>query len=254
MSTVRPTAGFVPWVQYARHVPGDGMVLLCFPHAGGAASAYRGWTTALAEHGVEVWPVQLPGREGRYHEPLTTDLAVMTATLADLLHKNLAGRPYALYGHSAGAMMAYGFAVIAALGGRPGPHHLFVGACRPPSQPDADFPIHRLERDLFLGRLLAYGRVPVELLDHPDLAERMIATARADLQLVETHPWTPDMVVHCPVTAFGGVADTTVPVETLADWRDVTRGPFESVVLPGGHFPPPAAEQLLLEVIRRGLR
>jgi medium-chain acyl-[acyl-carrier-protein] hydrolase len=242
-----------PWVQYARRVTGDAMVLLCFPHAGGAASYYRGWTSALAEYGIEVWPVQLPGRESRFSEPMATDLNAVTTTLADRLHANLDGRPYALYGHSAGAFMAYGFALRAVAGGRPGPHHLFVGACRPPSQPDPDFPIHRLESDPFLARLFAYGRMPAEILDYPDMAEMMVATARSDLRLIETHPWTPEKMVDCPVTAFGGVADSSVPVDTLPGWDEITRGAFQSIVLPGGHFPPPVAEQRLLEVIRRGL-
>lgn len=253
MSTVRSAAGFAPWIQYARHVPGDGMVLLCVPHAAGAASAYRGWITALADHGIEVWPVQLPGRETRFSEPLATDLAMMTSTVADLLHESLSGRPYAIYGHSAGAMVAYGLALRAAAGGQPGPQQLFVGACRPPSRPDPDFPIHQLADAPFLARLVGYGRIPPEILGFPDMMEQMIATARADLQLVETYPWRPDMVVHCPVTAFGGVADAAVPAEILPDWGRITSGAFQSVVLPGGHFPGPSAEQQLLEVIRRDL-
>jgi len=253
MSKVSSSAGFAPWIQYARRVPGEDMVLLCFPHAAGSASAYRTWTTPLADHGIEVWPVQLPGRETRFSEPLITDLAALTATLTDLLHESLAGRPYAIYGHSAGAMMAYGLALRAAADGRPGPHHLFVGACRPPNRPDPDFPIHRLAYGPFLARLVGYGRIPQEILSFRDITEQIIATARADLELVETYPWEPGMVVHCPVTAFGGVADQAVPAQTLPEWGRITSAEFESVVLPGGHFPPPDAERQLQEVIRRGL-
>lgn len=254
MSQVRETAGFAPWIRYARAVPDCGMVLVCFPHAGGAASAYRGWVAALADYGIEVWPVQLPGREGRFSDPFATDLAAITVELAGLLHENLAGRPYAIHGHSAGAAMAYALALGAGSGGRSGPHHLFLGACRPPSRPDPEYPIHKMAREPFLRRMAGYGRMPAEIFAYPDIAERMIVTTRADLRLVETHGWSPDMLVHCPVTAFGGIADQTVPVETLADWHTITTGAFDRVVLPGGHFPQPAAEQQLLEVIRRGCR
>lgn len=253
MSTVRAQSDLSPWVQYARPA-GDRMVLVCFPHAGGAASAYRGWTTALADHGIEVWPVQLPGRESRFAESPTTDIDAVTGSLVSLLHDNLDDRPYAVYGHSAGAMLAYRFALVAASGGRPGPCHLFLGACRPPSRPDPDFPLHRLDHDRFTARLLAYGRMPAEVLAYPDMVDLMLATARADLELVEAPPWTPDMLVHCPTTAVGGVADPAVPVETLPYWCEVTTAAFDHVVLPGGHFPPPSAEQQLLEVISRGLR
>jgi medium-chain acyl-[acyl-carrier-protein] hydrolase len=235
-------------------VPGGGPVLVCFHHAGGAASAYRGWAEPLSHHGIEVWPVQLPGRETRYSEPLTTDLQAVVTALSDLVHEQLAGRPYALYGHSAGAMLAYGFALAAGGGGRPAPRHLFVGACRPPGRPDPDFPLHRLAPDRFRDRLLGYGRIPAEILRYPEMMEMMTATARADLELVESHPWSPDDRVNCPVTALGGVGDAAVPTDTLPAWREVTTGPFEQVLLPGGHFPAAAGEELVREVVRRGLR
>ncbi len=253
MSPVRPGTGFSAWIQYVQPVSAGGMVLVCFPHAAGSASAYRDWCAVLAGYGIEVWPVQLPGRESRFTEPLTTDLAELTAAVAELLRTNLAGRPYAIYGHSAGAMMAYGLALRMEADGGPGPYHLFVGACRPPSRPDPDFPIHRLPPDRFLARLTGYGRIPQEILGFPDLVEQIATTARADLRLVETHPWDSGMVVDCPVTAFGGVSDPAVPVGTLADWGQITSGTFTRVVLPGGHFPPPSGERQLLEGIRRGI-
>jgi medium-chain acyl-[acyl-carrier-protein] hydrolase len=241
-------------VQYARKPAEDRAVLLCFPHAGGAASAYREWTTTLGDFGIEVWPVQLPGRESRFAEPLTTDIDAVTEAVATLVQENLGDRPYAVYGHSAGAMLACHFTLAASRAGRPGPVHLFLGACRPPSRPDPDFPLHRLDHDRFQARLLAYGRMPPEVLSYPEMVELMLNTARADLELVEAPLWTSAMVVDCPTTALGGVADAAVPIETLPHWQEITTGGFESVVLPGGHFPPPAAERELLEVIRRGLR
>jgi medium-chain acyl-[acyl-carrier-protein] hydrolase len=254
VTTVEARSDLAPWVQYARRPDDARMVLLCFPHAGGAASAYRGWTTALGEHGIEVWPIQLPGRESRFAEPLTTDLDTVTTALADLLHDNLDDRPYAVYGHSAGAMLAYRFGLVAGARGRPGPCHLFLGACRPPTRPDPDFPLHSLDRDRFTSRLLAYGRMPAEVLAYPEMVEMILATARADLELVEAPLWTPELLVHCPTTAVGGVADAAVPVDTLEFWQEITTAAFDRVVLPGGHFPSPSAEQQLLEVISRVLR
>jgi medium-chain acyl-[acyl-carrier-protein] hydrolase len=252
VNTVRAGNGLAPWVEYTRPVDGR-LVLLCFPHAGGAASAYRGWITPLGEHGIEVWPVQLPGRESRFTEPLTTDLDRVTLTLTELVRERLGGRPYAVYGHSAGALLAYRFALVAEQSGAE-PCHLFLGACRPPSRPDPDFPLYRLEHNRFLVRLLGYGRMPETVLAYPDMVAAMVETARADLELVEAPLWTPNMLVHCPVTAVGGASDATVSVDTLPYWREVTTGDFDHVVLPGGHFLAPAAEQQLLEVIRRGLR
>jgi surfactin synthase thioesterase subunit len=247
------TGSLQPWVQYVHAQPRADTVLVCFPYAGGAASAYRDWARRLADHGIEVWPVQLPGRESRFREALSVDLPEVTARVTVLLERHLGDRPYAVFGHSAGAYMGHLLAAHGSQRSRP-PLHLFVSASRPPSRPDPDFPIHRLPREAFLAKMFGYGRMPAEVLDHPDLAELVIATARADLQLVETHPWPDGPDLDCPVTAFVGSADSSVPVDTQPEWGRVTRGAFTRVVLPGGHFPPAPSQAQMLEVIRRALR
>ncbi len=40
----------------------------------------------------------------------------------------------------------------------------------------------------------------------------------------------------CPVVAFGGSEDETVPEEHLRDWSSVTTGTFQAHILPGDHF------------------
>jgi surfactin synthase thioesterase subunit len=151
-------------------------------------------------------------------------------------------------------MLAYRVTLAASEAGRPDPQHLFLGACRPPSRLDPDFPLHRLAPDRFLDRLLGYGRIPAEIMRYPEMVAMMTTTSRSDLALVEAFPWTPEMRVPCPVTALGGVADAAVPSDTLPAWRDCTTSTFDTVLLPGGHFPTPSGEQQLLEVIRRALR
>ncbi|MEU8180103.1 thioesterase domain-containing protein [Micromonospora sp. NPDC049044] len=247
------TASLAPWIQYAQPVPGVRLVLLCIPHAGGSASSFRDWTTKLASRGIEVWPVQLPGRETRYNEPLLTDLGGMVKALSDVVLPQLRDRPYAVFGHSAGSVMAYAFARHAVAHGQPPPRHLFVSACRPPQHPDPDFPIHLLPDDRLLDRLVGYGRMPMEVLRYPDLTKSMINTARADLQLVETYPWPDDPALDCPVTALGGLEDVDVPVHLLPDWRVISRRRTESHTVPGGHFPEAAGQQRILEVVRRAL-
>ena len=57
-----PPSALAPWVAptCGRR---RGTPLLCLPPAGAGASAYRAWAEALGNV-VDVWPVQLPGREG----------------------------------------------------------------------------------------------------------------------------------------------------------------------------------------------
>lgn len=250
--TVPPPArtALAPWIEYVEPVPGSHAVLVCVPHAGGAASGYRSWARRLAQAGIEVWPVQLPGREGRFSEPFPRDLDALAEAVIDRLEAHRAGRRYAIYGHSAGAYAAWRLA-MAAESQVPGLAHLFVGASRPPTHPDPAFPIHRLSDEAFLSRLLEFGRIPEMLLSHDELLELTTTTARADLRLVEDYAWPREAALSCPVTALYGVRDTTVPVTSQHGWQSITTGLFMEVSLPGGHFPPPPAEEQILEVVRR---
>lgn len=236
------------WVRYARPAPGAHTVLLCFHHAGGAASAYRGWPARLEAQGVEVWPVQLPGRENRRSEPLRTDLAALVGELLDDVRLD---RPYALFGHSVGASVAVAVADGAARRGLPAPRRLFLSAHRPMTHPDPDFPIHRLDDDRLLAKLDSYGGLPAFL--DPELVALTLPVVRADLTLAETAGWLRAAQLDCPVTVIGGSSDATVPIGLLPAWRALTTGPFEITVLPGGHFRPQAAEDKLLEVLGSAL-
>jgi medium-chain acyl-[acyl-carrier-protein] hydrolase len=242
-----------PWVPYTQPQAEPRVRLLCFHHAGGAASSYRSWPGLLSGRGIEVWPVQLPGRESRSSEPAGTDLTSLIDVLVEVFEPAL-DRPYAIYGHSAGALIGYAFAMRTMAAGIRTPKHLFLGAQRPLSDPDPDFPIHQLPTDALLARLQSFGGMPAEILGEPDLVEMTLRTVRADLELVETAEWSQAGALDCPVSVFGGIADHDVPVELLPKWQSITRREFEVTVLPGGHFLGPAAQYRVLEVLDRALR
>ena len=108
--------------------------LHCFAHAGAGISAFHGWSVGLGD-GVPPVPHLLPGRERRRREPRVTG---REALLADLLDgfRSPAG-PYALYGHSLGALVAYTLARALHEAGLPTPALLAVGACPPPDAASA---------------------------------------------------------------------------------------------------------------------
>jgi medium-chain acyl-[acyl-carrier-protein] hydrolase len=247
------TIGPGRWIRFARELPDARVRLLCFAHAGGGASTYRAWPARLAGHGIAVWPVQTPGREDRFGEPPVSDLAALTSALVDALADRLEGHAYALFGHSAGAALAYAFALEAQTKGWPPPGQLFVSAHRPPSHPDPDSPVHGWERARFVDKLLRYGGMPAEVVGNDELLDLALPVVRADFALFETARWPSEALLDCPVTAVGGVSDRTVPASVLPAWNAVTRGPFDVQLLPGGHFRPPTAERKLLEVLVDGL-
>jgi medium-chain acyl-[acyl-carrier-protein] hydrolase len=229
--------------------PGAVVRLFCFPHAGGGASTFRGWPEEL--EGVDVCPVQLPGREGRLLEPAFTDLRLLASTLATVLAPHLRV-PFALFGHSMGAMIAFELARRLRREGVV-PLHLFAAGHGAPDAPDTSPPVHALPQTEFLERLRAYAGTPEAVFQSQELLQHLLPALRADFALFETYRYQPEAPLPVPITVFGGRQDASVAPERLQAWERHTSGPFRLVMLPGDHFFPSTARPQLLAAIRASL-
>ncbi|MEO8033728.1 MAG: alpha/beta fold hydrolase, partial [Acidobacteriota bacterium] len=81
------------------------MRVFCLPYAGGGASAYRTWAAGLPSD-IQLCAVQLPGRENRLGEPLYRSATDLVPALVSALRPFL-DRPYAIFGHSMGGLLAF---------------------------------------------------------------------------------------------------------------------------------------------------
>jgi pyochelin biosynthesis protein PchC len=105
--------------------------LFCFPHAGAGATMYSSWSEYLPED-AEVYGVQLPGHEDRADEAaFTTVEPLMNSLMPEL--RSLTRGPFALYGHSMGALLAFEVARRAELEWSHGPVLLAVSGFPPPT-------------------------------------------------------------------------------------------------------------------------
>src|SRR5882672_3393844 len=77
----------------------------CLPYSCGSATAYARWRRLLPSW-IDVQPVEWPGRGTRMDEPLMTDPHRLAEKLAGELQPAL-DCPYALFGHSLGALVAF---------------------------------------------------------------------------------------------------------------------------------------------------
>ena len=93
------------WISRPTPRPAARLRLICLPFAGGGAAAYRPWLKHLPSD-IEMCLVQLPGRETRMRETPYTRLDELVTDLVPALEPFL-DRPYALFGHSMGALTAY---------------------------------------------------------------------------------------------------------------------------------------------------
>src|SRR2546427_5480233 len=117
------------WINCPRPKPSASVRLYCFPPAGGASSTFFAWTAALAD--VEVCPIELPGRGSRIGEYPFTQLERLVDALVPALRGEL-DRPYALFGHSMGGLIAFETARRLRALGAPLPQRLCVAAVSAP--------------------------------------------------------------------------------------------------------------------------
>jgi medium-chain acyl-[acyl-carrier-protein] hydrolase len=228
------------------------MRLFCFPYAGGNAQVFREWAKTLPAW-VDVCPIQPPGRWSRRAEaPFTRVSPLVEAAVQALLP--FVDRPYALFGHSLGAFVAYETAHhLTEENGLP-PTHLFVSGARAPHLPSPTSPIHALPDDAFVAELCKrYGGIPQAVLDEPELMEALLPCVRADMEAFETYQFRERPLLECAITAYGGLLDRTATRERIEAWSARTRGPFSLHMIPGDHLFVVSAQAEVLRHIRQQL-
>jgi medium-chain acyl-[acyl-carrier-protein] hydrolase len=214
--------------------PARRLRLYCFAYAGGGAHAYALWQDGLPPD-IEVRAIQMPGRGARMSEPAPARMLDLVQQLAAVLAEQDA-TPFAFFGHSLGALVAFELARLLAARGARGPERLIVSSCTPPQVRDASRQLHTLPDDAFLEALAAYEGTPPEVLAHRELMELVLPTLRADFALAERYVYWPGRPLQVPITVVNGAADPHVVLEDAMLWQRETSAECASVVFAGGHF------------------
>jgi medium-chain acyl-[acyl-carrier-protein] hydrolase len=207
--------------------------LFCFPFAGGGASVYRRWGATLPAS-IAVYPIQLPGREERMREPAFTRLEPLCEAMLAVMAP-LVDRPFAFFGHSMGAIIAYELARAFQRQGR-SPVHLFVSGQRAPHRPLGRPTSYHLPLDVFRQRLRELNGTPEAVLANSEMMELLLPLLRADFELSETYSREMRAPLMCPITAFGGAEDAEISSDDIHAWRAATNSEFAVRQMPGGHF------------------
>jgi medium-chain acyl-[acyl-carrier-protein] hydrolase len=226
------------WIAYANPNGSAKVRLFCFPYAGGGASAFRKWRTDGAMNlFINLCPVQLPGRENRIRERPRTSVQEVAREAAHALLP-LCDVPFAFFGHSLGAVVAYEVAQHLRTAGVSQPRILFVSARRAPQIGRSASATWNLPDEEFTDRLRALEGTPTGVLEDRELMQLLLPLLRADFQCDETyrHPKEYEPL-DCPIIAFAGVEDRETSNADLCAWREVTRGEFRvQKLFEGGHF------------------
>jgi medium-chain acyl-[acyl-carrier-protein] hydrolase len=231
MTPGEPEALWIPHVRkHAR------MRLYCFAYAGGGANVFRDWGPALGET-IEVCAVQLPGREWRRSElPLSRMSALTDCVIGSLRPEVSRGRPFAFFGYSLGAALAFDLTRRMREEALRLPDKLVLAACRAPQFLPRGPAIYQLDDAAFLAAVRRFGGLPHRILQEPDLLALALPILRADFEALGTYRYEHQAPLTMPVVAYAGSQDPHAIRSEMAAWRNQTTGDFNLRVFPGGHF------------------
>ncbi|GGV90376.1 alpha/beta fold hydrolase [Streptomyces massasporeus] len=235
-----------------RHGPGHRQAAVCFHHAGGGMSAYRGWAERLSPH-MDVVLVQLKGREDRTAEPLTDDLGDLAVRIA----RGVCEMPYdeiVLVGHSMGATVAWAVAdamwavyrrrarvVLSAQA--PPPYTDSIGRLPPPSLDDRSAEDPAAVQDALTSAADA-------------LHSRLLA---ADLAwMAREFPALVPRALPVDLYCLAADQDPLLAPGDMAGWASLTTRRFSRQLVSGGHMylltnPAPVLD-LVEELVEHGAR
>lgn len=241
----------ISYLAYHKPRPHATLRLFCFPYAGGNSLIYRGWEAGLPAE-VEVCPVQLPGRGNRLREPAFRNIRPLAENAARAL-RPLFDKPFAFFGHSMGAMIAFEIARLLRAESGPRPAHMFLSGRQAPQIPPTSAPTYDLPEPEFIEELRRLNGTPPEVLAEPELMRLMMPLLRADFEVVETYDYREEPPLDIPFSVYGGVSDGEVSREELEGWCRQTTAPCVLRLFPGEHFFIHTARELLLQTITREL-
>ncbi len=187
--------------------------LFCIPYAGGTVNIFRTWPLSLPRH-VEFCAIELPGHGARMREPSIADcenlvkrLAIEMSAMTDL--------PFALYGHSMGALVAFELARELRRTGRKVPIYLIISGFGAPELSTRGPQTAHLPDDQFIEALRKLEGTPPEVLANRELMQLMLPILRTDFAIVEKYLWREEPPLQSGIVAFGGAHDSSVPREHL---------------------------------------
>lgn len=218
-----------------QHDPAARLRLVCLPYAGGGAAAFYRWQPHVSR-GIELVPIRLPGREDRFGESPYYDLRVLAQDAAIAIEE-IDDRPFALLGHSMGAIAALEIALELRRRNMRGPELLIVSASAAPHRTELRPSICNLPDDLFLGEIVSrYDGIPEAVRTHKELLKQMLPILRADVYMLEQYAPADEPPLDCDILAIAGSEDRWMSITDLQAWGKYTSGKFSARLFPGGHF------------------
>ncbi len=209
--------------------------LFVLHHAGGSHVLYRHWPAGLPD----TWDVRLldaPGHGFLLDQPQIADAGLLADFLLRHIEPEL-NRPYALFGHSMGALLAYEITRRAVGRGLPQPVWVGVSARPAPQLVVPGRRYHALPGGELRDRLKDLGGTPDSVFDDLGLWDLFEPVIRGDLRLVETWRHTAGAgPLPVALSAYAGAEDRHASPARMAGWDEHSEHFLGLRSFDGGHF------------------
>ncbi|AIQ49405.1 hypothetical protein R70723_28635 [Paenibacillus sp. FSL R7-0273] len=229
------------------------MKLFCLPYAGGSASVYSQWSSKLS--GIaEVIPVELAGRGRRMPEPPYLSLEEAVEDITSIIMQQLSGDPYAVFGHSLGAILAYETIYqLKSRGVKEPDAAFFSGRSAPHVRAKDDRIVHLLADEEFISHLMELGGTPPQFFENTELMNLFLPIIRSDFRLSETYIFKEkSSKLGCDVNIFYGNQDDTLS-GAIGEWDQVTEKDCKYAEFDGDHFFIHSQSQSVIKALIKGL-
>lgn len=205
-----------------------------FHYSGGGVSMYSRWPD-WTPPSVQCRRVQLPGRQDREAERPFTAIGPLVDAVCDVLAGELDDRPFVLFGHSMGALLAYRVALTLERSAAQHPALVGVSGWAPEGFQGPNRSLAGATDETIANLIERLGAAPAEDLARTALPPSSVTAMRADLAVCASY-LDDGLAVRCPLVAYAGREDPFLAPGAMRSWQ--ARGsPFLGVrEFPGGHF------------------
>jgi surfactin synthase thioesterase subunit len=226
------------------------LTLFALPCAGASAAMYLRWRRRLPSW-VQIQPIELPGRGGRLHEAPEATFEGLVDLLSDEL-ETFPSQRYALFGHSMGALLAFGIAHSLYKRKRLLPVALLISACAAPSRQDWRRYADKNTDTSLIVDLRKQNGTPEEVFESVELLSMTLSLMRTDYRVCGSfrHKKMPPLPI--PMHVFGGRADE-IHESKLEAWQWESSADFSLDLFEGGHFFLRQQEESFLQVLAQRL-
>ncbi|MCG9629021.1 thioesterase domain-containing protein [Vibrio mediterranei] len=208
--------------------------IFCFHYAGSCASMFKEWCN-LFPNNIKLYAIQLPGREYRFDEKLISDMSVIVSSVLEELVV-LLDRPYALLGHSMGALICYELCQSLKEKGFTPPLALLLSGRDSPKYKWKSPDFSLMTDDELVEAVREYDGTPDFFLDNDSLRELWLPRFRADLTACVKYEHARLNKLDVPIFIMNGVDDQLTTETGLLDWSNYTKGKVKINYYKGDHF------------------